>query len=81
MKISFVLLDDLNVKDHVLAVISKVEKAFGLEIQEISIKQKGGQSLYNFNSDDGSKVISNLKEWDSTKKLEVYLEFKVNTND
>jgi len=81
MKISFVLLDDLNVKDHVLAVISKVEKAFGLEIQEISIKQQGDLRLYNFKSDTGSKVIRDFEEWDSTQKLEVYLEFKVNTDE
>ena len=81
MKISFVFVDDQNVKDNVHAVISKVEKAFGLEIQEISIKQQGDLRLYNFKADAGSKVIRDFEEWDCTQKLEVYLDFKVNTDE
>lgn len=81
MKISFVLAADQNVKDHVLAVISKVEKAFGLEVEEIIIKRLGELRLYNFKADAGSKVKRNFEEWDSTQKLEVYLEFKVDANE
>lgn len=81
MRVSFVLLDDLKVKDHVLAAISKVEKAFGVEIEEISIKQQGSLRLYNFKSDVGANVTKSLEEWDSTKNLEVYLVFKVNINE
>ncbi len=81
MKVFFVLLGDQNIKDHVQTVISKIEKGFGLEIQEISIKQQGDLRLYNFKADAGAKVKRNFEEWDSTQKLEVYLEFKVNANE
>lgn len=76
MRVSFVLLGDQTIKDHVQTAISKIEKAFGLEVWEINIKQQGGLRLYDFKADAGSKVKRNFEEWDSTQKLEVYLEFK-----
>ncbi|MFK4001733.1 hypothetical protein ACI2I3_10335 [Psychrobacter namhaensis] len=81
MRVSFVLLGDQNIKGHVQTAISKIEKAFGLEVKEISIKQQGDLRLCGFKSETAAEVIKEFEEWDCTQKFEVFLDFKVNNDE
>lgn len=81
MRISLVLTNDQEFKPRILAMISIIRQAVGMELQSVKIKQRDDTVFdCDYEPLSGHEILQALECWNCILKVEVHLVFKGQLN-